>query len=127
LQDRRGITGEIGIIDEQGYFCFEGRVKEMIKSSGFSVFPEDVESLFSDHPATYHSAVIGVPVKGKGEQVKAFIVVNPAHKNKVTEKDLIKWSNDKMAAYKYPREIEFLERLPVTSSGKVLRRILNEE
>lgn len=127
LKDGWVFTGDIGIIDEQGYFYFEGRVKEMIKSSGFSVFPEDVESLLSDHPAIYQSAVIGVPVKGKGEQVKAFIVVDPAHKNKVTEKDLIKWSKEKMAAYKYPREIEFLDRLPVTSSGKVLRRLLKEE
>src|SRR5699024_3771362 len=120
-------TGDIGIIDEQGYFYYEGRVKEMIKSLGFSVFPEDVESLLSDHPAIYQSAVIGVPVKGMGEQVKAFIVVDTAHKNKVTEKDLIKWSKEKMAAYKYPRDIEFLDRLPVTSSGKVLRRLLKEE
>src|SRR5699024_5298129 len=109
------------------YFYFEGRVKEMIKSSGFSVFPEDVESLLSKHPAIYQSAVTGVPVEGKGEQIKAFIVVNPEHKSKETESDLIKWSKEKMAAYKYPRLIEFLDQLHMTSSGKVLRRLLIEE
>jgi len=127
LKDGWVFTGDIGTIDEKGYFYFEGRVKEMIKSSGFSVFPEDVESLLSEHPAIYQSAVIGVPVEGKGEQIKAFIVVNPEHKSKVTESDLIKWSKEKMAAYKYPRVIEFLDQLPMTSSGKVLRRLLKEE
>jgi len=127
LKDGWVFTGDIGTVDEQGYLHFEGRVKEMIKSSGFSVFPEDVESLLSDHPAIYQSAVIGMPVTGKGEQVKAFIVLKPEHKNKVTENDLIEWSKKKMAAYKYPREIEFLDQLPVTSSGKVLRRLLKEK
>src|SRR5699024_4543969 len=73
LKDGWVFTGDIGMIDEQGYFYFEGRVKEMIKSSGFSVFPEDVESLLSYHPAVYQSAVIGVPVERKGEQIKAFV------------------------------------------------------
>ncbi|MBP2258667.1 AMP-binding protein [Virgibacillus alimentarius] len=127
LKDGWVFTGDIGVIDEQGYFYFEGRVKEMIKSSGFSVFPEDVEALLSEHPAIYQSAVIGVPAEGKGEQIKAFIVLDPDYKNKVTENDLIQWAKEKMAAYKYPRKIEFLDQLPVTSSGKVLRRLLKEE
>lgn len=121
------LTGDIGLIDHQGYFYFEGRVKEMIKSSGFSVFPEDVESLLSDHPAISQSAVIGVPIEKKGEKIKAFIVLNPEYKDKITENDLMKWAEKKMATYKYPREIEFLDELPVTSSGKVLRRLLKEE
>jgi len=127
LKDGWVFTGDISVIDEQGYFYFEGRVKEMIKSSGFSVFPEDVEALLSEHPAIYQSAVIGVPAEGKGEQIKAFIVLDPDYKNKVTENDLIQWAKEKMAAYKYPRKIEFLDQLPVTSSGKVLRRLLKEE
>src|SRR5699024_4297111 len=102
-------------------------VKEMIKSSGFSVFPEEVESLLSEHPAIYQSALIGVRVEGKDEKIKEFMVVNPEHKSKVTESDLIKWSKEKMEGYKYPRVIEILDQLPMTTSGKVLRRLLKEE
>lgn len=119
-------TGDIGTIDEEGYLYFEGRVKEMIKSSGFSVFPEDVEALLSDHPAVSQVAVIGVPHKEKGEVVKAFIVLASDYKDKPTEQEFIEWAKDKMAAYKYPREIEFLDSLPATASGKVLRRLLKE-
>src|SRR5699024_6835321 len=99
----------------------------MIKSSGCSDLPEDVETNLSENPEIYQSDVICVKVEGKDEQIKAFIVVNHEHKSKVTESDLIKWSKEKMAAYKYPRVIEFLDQLPMTSSGKVLRRLLKEE
>ncbi|MGY0694472.1 AMP-binding protein [Virgibacillus sp. FSP13] len=119
-------TGDIGTLDDDGYLSFNGRVKEMIKSSGFSVFPEDVESLMSDHEAILQVAVIGVPDKKRGESVKAYIVLKPEYKNKVTETEVIKWAKEKMAAYKYPREVEFRDHLPATSSDKVLRRLLKE-
>lgn len=99
----------------------------MIKSSGYSVFPEDVEALLNDHEAILQVAAIGVPDKNRGESVKAYIVLNPAYKGKVSERDIIKWSKEKMAAYKYPRDVEFLDSLPATSSGKVLRRLLKED
>ncbi|WP_449355380.1 AMP-binding protein [Virgibacillus natechei] len=120
-------TGDIGALDEDGYLYFNGRVKEMIKSSGYSVFPEDVESLMSDHEAILQIATVGVPDKKRGESVKAFIVLKPEYIGKVTEKEIIAWSKEKMAAYKYPREVEFLDSLPATSSGKVLRRLLKED
>ncbi len=119
-------TGDIGSLDEDGYLYFHGRLKEMIKSSGFSVFPEDVESLLNEHPAIQQSAVIGVPDKTRGESAKAFVVLKAGHKGKITEKEMVDWAKEKMADYKYPRSIEFIDELPATSSGKVLRRLLKE-
>jgi len=126
LQNGWVFTGDIGMLDKDGYLYFQGRVKEMIKSSGFSVFPEDVESLLSEHEAISQVAAIGVPDKTRGESVKAFIVLRPEYNGKVSENEIIAWAKEKMAAYKYPREVEFLESLPATSSGKVLRRLLKE-
>lgn len=126
LRDGWVFTGDIGKLDEDGYVYFLGRVKEMIKSSGFSVFPEDVESILSMYEAVSQVAAIGVPDKKRGEQVKAFIVLKPGYKEQVTEESIIQWAKEKMAAYKYPREVEFLDELPATSSGKVLRRLLRD-
>jgi long-chain acyl-CoA synthetase len=119
-------TGDIGMLDEDGYLYFSGRLKELIKCSGYSVFPEDVEALVNEHPAVQKTAVVGVPDPARGESVKAFIVLKNEYKGKVTEHELIEWSKQHMAAYKYPRFIEFLDELPATSSGKVLRRLLKE-
>jgi long-chain acyl-CoA synthetase len=126
LRDGWVHTGDIGSVDEDGYLFFHGRIKEMIKSSGYSVFPEDVEALLNEHPGIQQSAVIGVPDPIRGESVKAFIVLKPDYAGKITEEEMILWSKEKMAAYKYPRDVEFLEQLPATSSGKVLRRLLKE-
>ena len=127
LRDGWLFTGDIGMIDEDGYLYFIGRVKEMIKSSGYSVFPEDVESLMTDHEAILQVAVIGVPDKKRGESVKAFIILKPEYKGEISDSAIIAWSKEKMAAYKYPRFVEFCDSLPVTSSGKVLRRHLKED
>ncbi|MCM3597579.1 AMP-binding protein [Metabacillus idriensis] len=124
LRDGWVFTGDIGLLDEDGYLYFFGRMKELIKCSGYSVFPEDVEALLNEHPAVMQSAVIGIPDSVRGESVKAFIVLKPNERGKVTEQDILNWSKEHMAAYKYPREIEFREELPSTSSGKVLRRLL---
>lgn len=103
---------------------FNGRLKEMIKSSGFSVFPEDVEALMSEHEAISQVGCIGVPDAKRGESIKAFIVLKPQYKGKVSETEIIEWAKENMAAYKYPRDVEFIDSLPATSSGKVLRRLL---
>ncbi|EKN70964.1 long-chain fatty-acid-CoA ligase [Neobacillus bataviensis LMG 21833] len=126
LRDGWVHTGDIGSLDEDGYLYFHGRIKEMIKSSGYSVFPEDVEALLNEHPGIQQSAVIGVPDPIRGESVKAFIVLKPEYAGKISENEMIRWANEKMAAYKYPRFVEFLDALPATSSGKVLRRLLKE-
>ncbi len=120
-------TGDIGKVDEEGYLYFLGRLKEMIKCSGYSVFPEDVEALLIKHPAVAQVAVIGVPDTVRGESVKAFIVLKQDYKNKVTAEEIISWSKEHMAAYKYPRHVEFRDSLPATGTGKVLRRLLKEQ
>ncbi|WP_223590003.1 class I adenylate-forming enzyme family protein [Neobacillus bataviensis] len=124
LRDGWVHTGDIGCLDEDGYLFFQGRIKEMIKCSGYSIFPEDVEALLNLHPAIRQSAVIGVPDPVKGEVVKAFVVLKDTEKEKVGPDDIIKWSKENMAAYKYPRYVEIIEQLPATPSGKVLRKLL---
>lgn len=127
LKDGWLYTGDIGKVDEEGYLYFMGRKKEMIKSSGYSVFPEEVELYLLKHDAVAQAAVIGKPHGRKGELVKAFIVLNEAYKGKVSEQELLDWAKDKMAAYKAPREIEFRDSLPMSGTGKLLRRVLLEE
>lgn len=120
-------TGDIGMIDEDGYLHFYGRVKEMIKCSGFSVFPEDVEEIMKNHEAVLQVAVIGVPDAKRGESVKAFVVLKPEYEGKITELELMEWAKEQMAEFKYPRAIEFRKSLPSASSGKILRRLLKED
>lgn len=127
LRDGWLYTGDVGMLDEDGYLYFIGRIKEMIKSSGFSVFPEDVEALMKEHEAILQVAAIGIPDETRGESVKAFIVLKPDYVGKVSEEEIINWAKENIAAYKYPREVEFRESLPATSSGKVIRRLLVEE
>ncbi|GKV65220.1 MULTISPECIES: AMP-binding protein [unclassified Sporosarcina] len=117
-------SGDIGKIDADGYLYFLGRNKEMIKCSGYSVFPEEVEKMLNKHPKVNQTAVIGIPDSVRGESVKAFVVLNKGEEGSITEEELITWSKEKMAAYKYPREIEFMESLPQTSTNKILRRLL---
>ncbi|WJE16237.1 class I adenylate-forming enzyme family protein [Halobacillus sp. ACCC02827] len=118
-------TGDIGYFDEDGYLYFQGRSKEMIKSSGFSIFPEDVESLWKKHPAVVQAAVIGIPDERKGEVVKAFLVLQ--QEADVTEEELKGWAKEHMARYKVPSAIEIRRSLPQTSAGKILRRLLKTE
>lgn len=120
-------TGDVGHFDDDGYLFFTGRIKEMIKSSGYSVFPEDVEALMLNHPAIAQSAAVGVPDENRGESVKLFVVLKPDYKGDVREQDIIAWAKENMAAYKYPRYVEFRDSLPATGAGKVLRRLLKDE
>lgn len=120
-------TGDTGKMDEEGYLSFLGRKKEMIKTSGFSVFPEEIEMYVCRHEAVAQAIVIGKPDPKRGELIKAFVKLKDEYKGKVTEEELLEWSKDKMAAYKRPREIEFRDSLPATGTGKLLRRVLREE
>ncbi len=118
-------TGDMGKMDADGYLTFIGRFKEMIKVSGYSVFPEEVETILIKHPAIAQAAVIGVPDAGKGEVVKAFVVLKPGQS--LDAAALVAWSRDNMATYKTPREVKFIEALPATGAGKVLRRLLKDQ
>lgn len=119
-------TGDIGVLDSDGYLTFTGRTKEMIKVSGYSVFPEEVEMILIKHPDVRQAAVIGVPDSNKGEIIKAFIVLKPEAIGKASEEAIIGWCKDNMSHYKVPRAIAFRDALPATGAGKVLRRLLKD-
>ncbi|WP_075981398.1 long-chain fatty acid--CoA ligase [Bacillus massilinigeriensis] len=120
-------TGDIGRFDEEGYYFIVDRVKRMINASGFKVWPTEVESLLYKHPAIQQACVVGVPDPRRGETVKAFVILHPDSVGKVSEEEIIDWSKGQMAAYKYPRFVEFREQFPTTASGKILWRQLQEE
>ncbi|WP_027016106.1 AMP-binding protein [Comamonas composti] len=124
LKDGWVHTGDMGKMDADGYLTFIGRFKEMIKVSGYSVFPEEVETILVKHPAVAQAAVIGVPDAEKGEIVRAFIVAKPGQS--VDAEALLQWSKQNMANYKAPRELRFIDALPSTGAGKVLRRLLRD-
>jgi fatty-acyl-CoA synthase len=120
-------TGDIGRYDEDGYFFIVDRVKRMINASGYKVWPTEVESYLYKHPAIQQACVVGVPDERRGETVKAFVILNEGMEGKVSEEEIIDWAKQHMAAYKYPRHIEFRKQFPMTSSGKILWRKLQEE
>ena len=124
LRDGWVHTGDMGRLDADGYLSFLGRFKEMIKVSGYSVFPEEVETILIKHPAVAQAAVISQPDAEKGEVVKAFIVKKPGAT--LATDELIAWSRENMASYKAPRIVRFIDALPTTGAGKVLRRLLKD-
>ncbi len=120
-------TGDLGYMDEDGYFFIVDRIKRMINRSGFKVWPAEVEGVLYRHPAVKEVCVIGVPDERVVEEVKAFIVLNPEYEGKITEKEIIEWAKQQMAAYKYPRIVEFVKELPKSGAGKILWRLLQEK
>ncbi len=127
LRDGWLYTGDTGLMDEEGYIKFLGRTRELIKSSGYSVFPAEVEDLLYRHPAVKEVAVIGVTDAYRGESAKAFIILKDGYSGNITEKEILEWCKDNMAAYKRPRFIEFRRELPKSTAGKILKRVLVEE
>ncbi len=119
-------TGDVGKFDEDGYLYWLGRHKEMIKVSGFSVFPEEVESLINQHPAVLENAVIPVADAKKGEVIKTFIVLKPEFEGKIKGDEIISWAKNNMSSHKVPVYVEFRKSLP-KQGVKLLRRILREE
>ena len=115
-------TGDIGTRDADGYFYVVDRKKDMIIRGGFNVYPRELEEVLLTHPQVSLAAVIGVPHDVYGEEIKAFVV--PANGAQVTEQELVAWCRQVMAAYKYPRLVEFRTSLPMTATGKVLKREL---
>ena len=116
-------TGDIGTLDEDGYIYITDRVKDMIIRGGFNVYPREIEEVMMTHPAISLVAVIGVPHDQHGEEIKAHVILNEGAV--ISDKELIAWCKANMAAYKYPRIIEFHESLPMTATGKILKRELS--
>ncbi len=117
-------TGDVAIMDEQGWFYLVDRKKDMIIASGFKVWPREVEDTLYQHPAVREAAVIGVPDEYRGETVKAFVALKQDYVGRVREAEIVQFCKDRMAAYKYPREVVFVPEIPKTATGKFLRRQL---
>ncbi len=117
-------TGDVGFMDSDGWFYLVDRKKDMINAAGYKVWPREVEDVLYGHPAVREAAVVGVPDQYRGETVKAYVSLKPG--TTVTEEELISFCKQQMAAYKYPRSIDFVEDLPKTTTGKILRRELRD-
>jgi fatty-acyl-CoA synthase len=120
-------TGDLGRIDEEGYFFMVDRLKRMINASGFKVWPSEVELLLYRCPWVQEACVIAARDSYRGETVKAVVVLRPEARGVVTEDAIVTWAREHMAAYKIPRQVSFVEALPKSGSGKVMWRVLQEE
>jgi acetyl-CoA synthetase len=125
LRDKWVRVGDSGLADEDGYFWYKGRSDDVIKSSGYRIGPEEVESILNKHEAVLESAVIGVPDKVRGQVVKAFIQLKPGYEPNDELKESIQMlSKEKLSKYSYPREMEFINEIPKTMDGKIKRKSL---
>jgi fatty-acyl-CoA synthase len=120
-------TGDLGRMDEDGYFFISDRLKRMINAAGFKVWPAEVEAAMYRHPAIRECCIIASPDARRGETVKAVVVLKPDFAGKLTGEEILAWARSQMAAYKAPRLIEFSEALPRTASGKLMWRALQEK
>jgi long-chain acyl-CoA synthetase len=117
-------TGDVATMDEDGYFTIVDRMKDMILTAGFNVYPAEIERVLCGHPAVALAAVGGIPDETKGELAKAYVVLKPGAA--ATREDLVAHCRGQLAAYKVPRAIQFTSQVPMTSSGKIMRRLLGE-
>jgi long-chain acyl-CoA synthetase len=120
-------TGDVARMDPDGYFAIVDRQKDVINTAGFKVWPREVEEVLYTHPAVRLTAVIGVPDAYRGEAVKAYVVLKEEHRGRVAEPELIAFCRDRLTAYKAPRSVEFRAELPITPTGKLLRRLLRDD
>jgi len=118
-------SGDLGHVDEDGYFFLTDRLKRMINASGFKVWPAEVEALMFRHPAVQEACIISTKDAYRGESVKAVVVKRASHAQ-VTEAELLAWCHENMAVYKAPRSIQFVDALPKSGAGKVMWRVLQE-
>lgn len=122
IQDGWFRSGDLARKDEDGYYYIVDRSKDMIIRGGYNVYPREVEEVLMTHPAVSLAAVIGVPDESHGEEIKAVVI---PHKDvDVTPEELVAWSKEQMAGYKYPRIVELVDELPMTATGKILKREL---
>jgi long-chain acyl-CoA synthetase len=117
-------SGDVAYMDEDGYFYIVDRTKDMIIRGGLNVYPREVEEVMMEHPAVSMVAVIGVPHEQHGEEIKACVVLQDGQT--ASAEELIGWTKTRIAAYKYPRIIEFLDQLPMSATGKILKKELRQ-
>jgi len=124
LKDGWFYTGDIAYMDEDGYFFIVDRKKDMVISSGFNVYPRDIDELMYGHPSVLRACAIGVPDEKRGESIKLFIVTKPDMT--MTEEEVIAYCKESLSAYKVPKYVEFIDELPLTSFGKPDRKALRQ-
>ena len=117
-------TGDIGYMDDEGYLYVVDRKKDMIIAGGFNIYPREIDEVLFEHPKVKEACAVGLPDPYRGETVKAFIV--PREGEELTEEEIIAYCKEKLAPYKVPKQFEFVEDLPKSAIGKVLRRELRE-
>lgn len=117
-------TGDIGYVDEDGYLFIVDRKKDMIIAGGYNIYPRDIDEVLFEHPKIQEACAVGVPDPYRGETVKAFVVLNPGET--ATEEEIMDFCKKSLAAYKVPKLVEFMDELPKSTIGKVLRRKLRE-
>ncbi|MGI6795715.1 long-chain-fatty-acid--CoA ligase [Gordonia sihwensis] len=118
-------TGDLARRDDEGYYYIVDRSKDLIIRGGYNVYPRELEEIIISHPEVSLVAVVGVPHESHGEEVKAFVVRRPD--STLTEQDLISWCKERIANYKYPRVVQFVDSLPMTATGKILKRELTAQ
>ena len=120
-------TGDLGSMDEEGYFHFFDRKRDLIKYKGYSVFARHVEEVLYQHPQIKAAGVVGVPDPAVGNLIKAYVVLESEARGKVSEEEIVEFCKERLAHYKVPKIVEFRGELPKTDVGKVSRRELREE
>jgi len=120
-------TGDLGRVDEDGYFFLVDRLKRMINAAGFKIWPAEVESMLYGHPAIHEAAVIARKDPRRGEVAKAVVVLKPSARGEVTVEELAAWAKEHMAAYKVPASFEIADTLPKSATGKIMWRVLQEQ
>ena len=111
-------------MDEDGYYFIVDRTKDMVIRGGLNVYPREVEEVMMEHPAISMVAVIGVPHEQYGEEIKACVVLENGHS--ATQEEIMNWTKSRIAAYKYPRIVAFMEELPMNATGKILKKELRK-
>jgi acetyl-CoA synthetase len=120
-------TGDVALCDDDGYYWYQGRADDMFKAAGYRIGPSEIENCLVRHPAVANAAVVPSPDEVRGNVVKAFIVLAPGHApSAALEADLARHVRQHLAPYEYPKEIEFIDALPMTTTGKVQRKVLRE-
>ena len=117
-------TGDLGKMDEDGYIYIVDRVKDMVIRGGYNVYPREIEEVLMAHPAISLVAVVGEPHERHGEEIKAYVVLKNGET--ATPEEIVNWSKEQMASYKYPRIVKITEALPMSATGKILKKNLRE-
>jgi long-chain acyl-CoA synthetase len=115
-------TGDIGKMDEEGYFYIVDRKKDMVIAGGYNIYPREIDEVLFEHPKILEACAVGIPDPYRGETIKAFVVLKPGET--LTEEEVIKYCGEKLAKYKVPKIVEFIGSLPKSGVGKILRKEL---